>query len=175
LRRSFLVAAVALTACEPPTGPAGSTTPQVRANNAGGNGVVASATGGVQRFRGEDLWVLGYNATKRADGTVTGNYHVDRQDLGIVFDVDVTCMSVVGNTAWIAGIIRKVRGPLVQEGTVSYFYVIDNGEGGNAPPDIASSIRVNDAAGQDLAFCTDRPLLLASGPIDLGDLQVKGS
>lgn len=148
--------------------------PELPLLDTGGPGpVVASATGGVQRIRSDELWVLGFNAVRHADGSATGNYHVDRQDLGITFDVDVTCLTVVGDTAWIGGIIRKVKGPLVIEGTVSYFYVIDNGEGSDAPVDIASAIRINDLAGRDQVFCQDRPLLLSRGPIDFGNLQVR--
>ena len=159
-----------MAACNDPVAETASDTPRPLASV---GAVVASATGGIQRIRADELWVLGFNAVLHEDGSATGTYHVDRQDLGISFDVEVTCMSVVGNTAWIAGIIHHVKGPLVQEGTVSYFYVTDNGEGEGAPVDIASAVRINDAAGQDEVFCTDRPVVLPSGPIDFGNAQVQ--
>lgn len=56
--------------------------------------------------------------------------------LGITADVDVTCMAVEGNAAFIAGVIRKATSPprpdgtpLVRKGTVAYFWTVNNGEG----------------------------------------------
>jgi len=138
--------------------------------------VVESATGSAHRIRplpDGELWVLTFSAEKHADGTVTGQAHVDRKDLDAAWDVDVTCVSVVGNTAWIGGIIRNARGALPRDGTVSYFYVIDNGEGEGSPPDRASAVRINDRAGEDVAFCTQRPLLLAATDIAHGNVQVR--
>ena len=140
------------------------------------SGVVESASGSAHRIRplpDGELFVLTFNAEKRADGTVTGYAHVDRKDLDLSFDVDVTCLSVVGNTAWIGGIIRNPRNDLVVDGSVSYFYVIDNGEGEADPVDRASAIRLNDRAGEDIRFCTDRPLLLPRADIAHGNVQVR--
>jgi hypothetical protein len=137
-------------------------------------GVIASATGAAHRIRGDELWVLSFNAVKRADGTATGQYRVDRKDIPVSFNVDVTCMSVTGNTAWIAGIIRNQAGDLAIDGTVSYFYVIDNGEGPNGGGDIVSGLRLNDVAGEDIVFCEDQPLLLPAVPVELGNVQVRG-
>jgi hypothetical protein len=80
---------------------------------------------------------------------------------------------VVGNTAWIAGTVRNARGAIPRDGTVSYFYVTDNGEGADAPPDRASAIRINDLPGQDIAFCTDRPVVLPASDIAHGNVQVR--
>jgi hypothetical protein len=140
--------------------------------NVAEQGVVASATGSAHRIRGDELWVLAFTAVKRADGTTTGNARIDRKDLGISWNLDVTCMSVQGNTAWIAGIIQNASGPVIRDGTVSYFYVIDNGEGADAPPDVASAVRINDVAGQDQEFCQLRPLALPPSPIAHGNVQV---
>jgi hypothetical protein len=144
------------------------------AANASSAGVIASATGAAHRIRGDELWVLSFNAVKRADGSVTGQYRVDRKDIPVSFNVDVTCMSVAGNTAWVAGIIRNQAGGLAIDGTVSYFYVIDNGEGPNGGGDMVSALRLNDAAGEDTEFCTDQPLLLAAVPVELGNVHVRG-
>lgn len=171
---AVVTAAVAIIGCEGAvTTPTPSSLDAVAQFTASNNGVVASATGSAHRIRAEELWVLAFNAVKRADGTTTGEARIDRKDLGISWNLDVTCLAVVGNTAWIAGIIRNARGPIIREGTVSYFYVIDNGEGADAPPDVASAVRINDVAGQDQEFCNLRPLALPPTPIAHGNVQVR--
>jgi hypothetical protein len=138
--------------------------------------VVASATGSAHRIRplpDGELWVLTFSARKFADGRVNGEAHVDRHDLGVSWSIDVTCLSVVGNTAWIGGIMRNSKGGLPVDGAISYFYVIDNGEGDNAAVDRASAVRVNDVAGEDIAFCSSRPLLLPASDIAHGNVQVR--
>ena len=156
--------------------PAAPTAPGLTGAATSLEGVVESASGSAHRIRplpDGELFVLTFSAQKRADGTATGYAHVDRKDADVAFDVDVTCLSVVGNTAWIGGIIRNARGAVAQNGTVSYFYVIDNGEGTDAPLDVASAIRLNDRDGEDLLFCTDRPLLLPATEIAHGNVQVR--
>jgi hypothetical protein len=175
--RSLLVLAAAAiaAACDGrPTAPHNSraTAPTPNLSETG-QGVVASATGSAHRIRADELWVLSFSAERRVDGTTTGNARIDRQDLGISWNLDVTCLAVQGNTAWIAGIIRNASGPVIREGTVSYFYVIDNGEGEGAAPDVASAVRINDLAGQDQEFCQLRPLALTPSPIAHGNVQVR--
>jgi hypothetical protein len=80
---------------------------------------------------------------------------------------------LVGNRAWIAGIVRNARGAIPRDGTVSYFYVTDNGEGANSVLDRASGIRINDLPGQDLVFCTDRPVVLPDSEVAHGNVQVR--
>jgi len=159
-----------VTGCQMADGPAGPSADF--AATATPAGVVASASGSAHRIRNGELGVLAFNAERRADGTSTGQVRLDRKDVNVSFNVDVTCVSVSGNTAWIGGIIYNQSGDLARDGTVSYFYVIDNGEGANAPPDVVSAVRINDRAGEDQAFCNTQPLLLPSAPIDLGDIQV---
>lgn len=168
-----LLVVVAAAACRDTlavTEPSLDATPQA---SLGDGGVTESASGGAHRLSGGEMFVLAFSANKRADGTTTGRYHVDLQSIGATFDVVVTCLSVVGNRAWIAGIIEKSDHSLVREGTVSYFYAIDNGEGEVDPTDIISGLRINDVAGEDLRFCAERPLLLSSRPIDFGNIQVR--
>jgi hypothetical protein len=139
-------------------------------------GVVQSAGGGAHRWTGGQPFILSFEANKRADGTVTGRYHVDFKVLSARFDVVVTCLSVVGNRAWVGGIIEKTDSPLVQVGTSSYFWVIDRGEGANggiAPPDIISALILNDVPNAELQFCADRPVALPSRPIDDGNIRVR--
>jgi len=182
VRRTFalaaLVALTGLTACQDlPTEPEAAVDAQM--SRAGGKDVVASATGSAHRVRNGRALVYTFTARQMADGTAEGTYHVDFQDLvpgdgelRARFDVDVTCMSTSGNRAWIGGIISKVNGAIVREGTVSYFYVTDHGEGAGAVDEI-SAVRVNDVAGEDRVFCEEQPTLLPSVPIEKGNAQVR--
>lgn len=173
---SALVALGVLAGCQDsPTDPQASPTVLARQ---GADAVVASATGSAHRVRNDRLLVYTFSARQKADGSADGTYHVDFQDLlpgeaqlRVRFDVDVTCMSTAGNRAWVAGIISHVDGPIVQEGTVSYFYVTDNGEG--EAVDEVSAVRVNDVAGEDQVFCNEQPTALESVPIEKGNAQVR--
>ena len=171
MRRFLLIAPLLVAACDRPASPTQPIALRSAANLE--EGVVQSASGSAHRLSGDEMFILSFQANKLADGRVLGRYHVDVMASGISFDVAVTCLSVVGNIAWVGGIIEKVNGPVVREGTVSYFYVIDNGEGEGALTDIASAIRINDLPGRDQVFCTERPLLLSSRPIDFGNIQVR--
>jgi hypothetical protein len=171
MRRFLLIAPLLVAACDRPASPTQPIALRSSANLEAG--VVQSATGAAHRLSGDEMFILSFEANKLANGTVHGRYHVDLMASGVSFDVRVTCLSVVDNIAWVGGIIEKVNGPLVREGTVSYFYAIDKGEGEGAPADIVSGIRINDLAGRDEVFCTERPLLLSSRPIEFGNIQVR--
>jgi len=122
---------------------------------------------------GAGLRNFSFHAQQLPDGSVEGSYRILRTDLSTEFAVDVTCLSVVGNQAWVAGIISESDSPGVLLGTVSYFYAIDNGEGSNAQPDIVSLARVNDRAGEDILFCTTHPTVLPPRVVQFGDVQIR--
>jgi hypothetical protein len=175
---SAIAVLVGLTACQDmPLDPQAS--PETRLAEQSASRVVASATGSGHRARNDRALVFSFQALHREDGTSEGKYYLDWQDLGPALDhqrlqveVDVTCMSVQDNIAWVAGIITKVDGPIAQEGTVSYFYVIDHGEG-VATVDEISGLRLNDVAGEDELFCDEQPLLLVKTAIERGNAQVR--
>jgi hypothetical protein len=179
MRRLILGVVLMTAACDGPTNsPTGITSvdaPRLNASNE--NGVVQSASGGAQRFSAGQFFILSFQANKHADGSVSGRYHVDAKAADAKFDVVVTCLSVVDNRAWIGGIIQNSSNPIVRDGSVSYFYVVDNGAGANGgvnPPDVVSALRLNDAVGEDLRFCAERPLALPSRAIDDGNIRVDG-
>ena len=136
-----------------------------------GSPAIASGDGSFEA--GDGLRVFTFHAIRHPDGSVSGSYRNYRTDLGSFIDVEVSCLSVVGNTAWIGGHIVDSNIPTVVIGSVSYFYAIDNGEGADAPADIVSVLRINDLAGRDLEFCTNRPLLLAPRTVQFGNVQVR--
>jgi hypothetical protein len=139
-------------------------------------GVVQSASGAAHRWTAGEPFILSFVANKHADGSVSGTFHADAKSLNARFNVNVTCLSVDGDRAWIGGIISDSDTPLVQAGLASYFYVIDTGEGaiGAIQQDIVSALRLNDVPGSELAFCAGRPTTLPFRRIEDGNVQVRG-
>lgn len=136
-------------------------------------GLESAVTGSAHIASGTGLREFTFHATRKEDGSANGSYKIEFTATGLYFIVSVTCMAVEGNTGWVAGIISESTLPIVQVGTVSYFYAIDNGEGGQAAPDRVSIARINDVAGEDQVFCTQRPLLLPAFDIQQGNVQVR--
>jgi hypothetical protein len=132
---------------------------------------VVSGAGHIEA--GDGLRNFTFHAIRLPDGSVEGSYQILRTDLGSVFSVDVTCLAVVGNQAWIGGRIASTNDPTVRVGSISYFYAIDNGEGSGASPDVVSLARINDAEGRDIEFCTTRPTLLPPRLVQMGDVQIR--
>ena len=114
-----------------------------------------------------------FAAIRLPNGQAWGRYTIRLTGPDLFFTVDVSCMTVEGNTAWVAGHIVDTNAAFVEIGSVSYFYAIDNGGPGSSEPDIVSTARFNDIEGEDEAFCRDRVLLLDSAPIDGGFVRVR--
>lgn len=162
-----LAGALGLPACDvPPTSPEGG--PEF-SRGAGRDAV----TGSGHVPSGDGLREFTFHALDNGDGTASGSYKIEFTATGLFVLVDVTCVSVVGNTGWVGGRIVDSNIPVVRPGTVSYFYAIDNGEGNGAPPDRVSAARLNDVDGEDIRFCTERPLLLPAFNIQEGNVQVR--
>lgn len=87
--------------------------------------------------------------------------------------VAIVCFTIAGNVARIGGIIERQEGgaPLPDD-PQGFITVVDNGEGADDPPDLASPPAV--APGSAFLHCTtglDRPLF----PVEHGNIQVRPS
>jgi hypothetical protein len=118
--------------------------------------------GAVESARGRGQWhvtptalrIFAFFARTNADGTTTGQYQVDNQDVsGSRENGTVTCLAVDGDQAWIGGVITHSSLP-GREGTPRLFRVVERGHG--APPDQASILIV---AAEARVECQTRPLL----------------
>ncbi|HEY2954002.1 MAG TPA: hypothetical protein VGK89_01990 [Candidatus Eisenbacteria bacterium] len=96
---------------------------------------VAMATTAVHRASGGGTvdWPLarvtyGFTAEIDADGVVTGEAEFQHRDLGVHNHVEITCLTVIGNDAWIGGVIRESNIPELV-GVQIVWRVQDNGEG----------------------------------------------
>jgi hypothetical protein len=144
-------------------------------------GVIESVTGS-GHFTGSngERVTFSYNAIRHGDGSVSGHYQINLRSLDASFKGPVTCMSVVGNHAWIGGIAEKVRSGnpnlAALEGNDMWFQVQDNGEGSNDPPDQTTSIGVTPVGGppgQAQAYCQAMPAPITFRPIEQGNIQVR--
>lgn len=186
MRRNTLFGLVvmvgALVACDIPSGPHADAGPELEPDGSiasqpeSSAAVVARVTGSAHRSALGAPVFLNFSATKRADGTVQGEYYY--RALGTDPDqwlrVKVTCMTVVdGNKAWVAGITVDAFLPALI-GRISYFYAFDNGEGATADPDVISLVRANDVDGADEEFCTELPTLLPRAEVLHGNVKVSG-
>jgi hypothetical protein len=118
------------------------------------------------------LRTFAFFARNNADGTTSGQYQVDNQGpAGSKEAGTVTCLEVVGNEAWIGGVITHSSLP-GREGTARVFRVVDRGDG--SPPDQASLLIVGDAT----VTCHTRPLIpvedLERGQIKVRDGSASG-
>ena len=120
--------------------------------------------------------ILTVDAMQTPSGEVHGSYRVDLTATGQFFEVAVSCVSVIGNTAWVAGHFTASNIPVIQLGSVSYFYVTDNGKPHPVdvvPADEMSIARINDALGRDVEFCTNNPKLLPLVTGVTGDIDIR--
>jgi hypothetical protein len=122
-----------------------------------------------------ELQNFGFNAKLRPDGTADGWYTYREVDDGTPFDVHgpVTCLTVIGNDAWIGGFVEASSDPSIV-GLGSWWHVTDNGEGANAPPDVTTFLGVGTLE-QTSAFCATHPAYKHPFAIDGGNIQVRDS
>ncbi|HST57851.1 MAG TPA: hypothetical protein VLK84_04115, partial [Longimicrobium sp.] len=77
----------------------------------GSNGVVQSINGNADIDAPEGLRRMVIHARKSTDGTVSGTFTI-RQEWGDqnTFEADVVCFTIVGNRAYVGGVVTAVNG-----------------------------------------------------------------
>ena len=152
----------------------------VVAGIAGAGDTGPSATGGVH-LTVHDVFGLqtlvlqdfGFNARLRPDGSADGWYTYRDVEDGVPFTLDgpVTCLTVIGNDAWIGGEIEKSNDPsLVGQG--AWWHVRDNGEGAGDPPDLTTFSGLGSPE-DTAAFCAAHRPFRFPFAIDGGNIQVQ--
>jgi hypothetical protein len=114
-----------------------------------------------------------FSAIRHQDGRVTGQWQLDQDFPGFeaMLHGRVTCLSIVGNTARIGGIVERSSHPFYQQDGGITWTVADMGEGGSTA-DLASYmsyIFFSDPAG----FCATGEPALPMTPSQRGNIQVK--
>ena len=82
-----------------------------------------------------DWRTMSFHVKQDSDGAVRGSFElVLHRQPPLLFHGRLTCLSVVGNEAWIGGVYEKATNPDLL-GMGFGIYVQDNGQGSNAEPD----------------------------------------
>jgi hypothetical protein len=108
-----------------------------------------------------------FSATAK-DGTVTGQFQYRILGTRYWGQGEVTCMTIVGNTAYIGGVYTRAWSPN-SIGNEKVFVVKDNGAGPNALPDKITYIYDGDAQ----AFCANPPAWEPMVDVDKGAIVVR--
>ncbi len=124
-----------------------------------GNGVVESVTGSGHITAGDGLRVFTFNARKKADGSVSGVYHLNIQATGLKVKGSIECFTIEGNVAYLAGLVDRSNSEAAALNPPSgfMFKVTDNGQGANAAADQISLTQFNTELTEDVldGICGD--------------------
>lgn len=95
-----------------------------------------AVTGSGHYVNTRDDWrTFSFHVRQDSDGEVRGGFQmILHRQPPLMFHGRLTCLSVVGNEAWIGGIYEKSSNPSLIE-TGFGIYVQDNGQGAKARPD----------------------------------------
>jgi hypothetical protein len=147
-----------------------------------GNESTAASASGASHFTLHDVFGLQtlvlqsftFRAALLADGSVAGQYSYRDIEDGVPFDASgpVTCFVVHGNHAWVGGTIEASNDP-AYVGQESWFQVIDNGEGAQAPPDITTLLGTSPVPDSAQAYCDAAPNPRFPWPVADGNIQVR--
>ncbi len=135
---------------------------------AGGNRIVASATGGYQVTFGGEERTVSFTAQMDSSNSSRGQAELFNHVTGTRLHFDIDCLNVVGNVATMSGSITRSDSTVFVAGLPFWLQVADNGEGPNKPRDLASPLFVIFGPGVP---CTS-PLVPASIPIEGGNITV---
>jgi hypothetical protein len=133
--------------------------------------VIASATGSGHITQNGSLRTFAFTAKLYEDGTAQGEAEVLNHVNHRTVHIEVDCLRVAGNRAYIGGRIRNATNSALENQRV-LFSVEDNGEGANDPPDRISLVVVLDP---EDPTCTDPETngLIPNRAVERGNIQVR--
>ncbi len=117
------------------------------------------------------LRTFAFNAKVQNNGTVNGQWQTNNRLAGTFALGSVTCLTAIGNQAWIGGVIESSSDPAIV-GFDAFWRVVDNGEGSAAPPDEISQIPLFLPAGSAQDYCNTAPQSPALHLIQAGNIQM---
>lgn len=140
----------------------------------GSNGVAQSINGNADINAPEGLRRMEIHARKSTDGTVSGRFFL-KQEWGDrnTYEADVVCFTIVGNRAYVGGVLTSVNGVPYEEYTSLRVVMVDNGEGADAAPDQSSQAFSLQQPGQPQLFCNNASLVLPMYDLVRGNLTIR--
>jgi len=181
LRALLPIAGVLFAACDQSiTAPPATWNSRGFASQTGVSGPIVTGSGDVIRDlgNGPELTTFAYNAVRQGTGDVNGHFVYVFRAAEFSMEGDVTCATVVGNVAWLGGVITTVKSddPADQSfvGTDVWWRVEDNGDGGSGTPDRTTSLLLTLPGDPTTAqsWCNDQPLRGVVRSIVAGNIVV---
>lgn len=155
-----------------PTSPRALSTTADPARN--GN-VVVTGSGHLDFFFSDQGWrSFSFHAIADASGAASGRFelHARPADPDLRVHGEVICASSSGNQAWIGGRVTSASDPDYL-GIFTSWWVVDNGEGANAPADQISLMQFHGVPNVPLSRCANQSSPLDVFPIDAGNIQIR--
>ena len=142
--------------------------PQVAA---GDSSLVAHDVFGLQTL---ELQHFGFGAKANADGTASGAFSYKDIEDGAPFTASghVTCLTVIGNDAWVGATIDQSNDPTVV-GLGAWWHVTDNGNRPGDAPDVTTFLGVGSLQATQ-AFCDTWPPYKHPFDVQRGNVVVAG-
>jgi hypothetical protein len=134
----------------------------------GGGSVVREDLSGTRRS------VYAFSATLDATGAASGQAEIHFTSNPAHLHIDVTCVVVRGNEAWLSGPVTRSDNPQFYLGGVFLWRVQDNGQGPSAAPDRISSFVWNPSHNYPPSACLWQPESMTMGPWTNGGVDIRG-
>jgi hypothetical protein len=131
----------------------------------------AAATGSGQLTTGGELRTFAFSAITGPSGNVNGQAQLINRAQGTKIHSQINCLSVVGNTAVVGGIVTSSTNGAYDNWT-GVFAVQDNGEGSSDPADLLSLTFLY-PPGSGVTCHTFPFASFPTSPIEAGNIQVR--
>ena len=171
----FLLLAAAVAACHddvptvPTEGPLYATVGSRPVYQVSGGGTVVR-----ENLSGTRRSVYAFSATLDAQGKASGQAEIHFTSDPAHLHIDVTCVVVRGNEAWLSGPVTRSDNPHFYPGGVFLWRVQDNGRAGSAEPDRISSFVWDPTKNFPPAACLWQPEWMTLGPWTNGGVEIRG-
>ena len=134
----------------------------------GGGSVVRDDPAGPRRS------VYAFSVTLDATGRASGQAEIHFTSTPAHLHIDVTCVVVRGNEAWLSGPVTRSDNPQFYLGGVFLWRVQDNGQGPTAAPDRISSFVWNPQQNYPPSACLWQPTSMTMNPWTNGNVDIRG-
>lgn len=186
VRRALLPVgiALALSACgesEPALAPDTAADPSIALHRSHGDRASIKGVANHTRTVGTvtALTLFDFNGRRDRHGRTRGWYHYNFQASGFYVEGAITCISVVGNQAWVGGTVDSVVSDnpaiVALKGADMWWRSIDNGRGPHALPDSTTGLGFAFPGSTISAesWCNDKPVALIMREVEQGDVKIR--